>query len=156
MKKNSRAIEWSLFALYCAAMVWLLFLQRPSRMTYMSYWETIRANLNLVPFRTVLLFLRSYSFMPRSVIINLAGNVAVFVPLGLFLPCLFRKQRNFGIFVLTVTGLVIIIEVTQLFTCLGSCDVDDLILNLVGASVGFGIYSVPPVKKLLIRCGLIK
>ncbi len=156
MKKDSRAIEWSLFAVYCALMVWLLFLHRPSRMTYMSYWDTVKANLNLIPLRTMRLFWRAYDFMPKAVVVNLAGNVAVFVPLGIFLPCLWKKQRNFGLFLLTVTGAVIIIETTQLFTCVGSCDVDDLILNLVGASIGFGIFSMPPVKRGFGRRGLLR
>lgn len=156
MKKTSRALEWTLFALYCLVMLWLLFLHRPSRLTDLPYWETVKSNLNLVPFRTMRLFWQAYDYMPRTVIINLAGNVAVFVPVGLFLPCLWKRQRNFGIFVLTVIGVVTLIEVTQLFTCMGSCDVDDLILNLLGASVGFGIFALPRVRRGLGRIGWMR
>ena len=43
--------------------------------------------------------------------------------------------------VFTVTLLIAVVETTQLFTLLGSCDVDDLILNLLGAALGYGIYN---------------
>jgi glycopeptide antibiotics resistance protein len=125
-------------------------------MTSLPYWDTLRANLNLMPLRTVRLFLNSYSFMPRAVIVNLAGNIAVFIPLGLFLPCLWRRQRLFGRFLLTVTAAVAAIELLQLFTMMGSCDIDDLILNLAGASIGFAIFSLPPVKRGLGSAGFIR
>lgn len=156
MSRNSRAAEWTLFGVYCLVMFWLLFLHRTSRMTYLPYWDTVKANLNLIPFRTMRLFLRSYSVMPRTVIKNLAGNVAVFIPMGLFLPCLWKKQRGFGWFLLTVAGVVALVETAQLFTTMGSCDVDDLILNLTGSAIGFGIYSLPFVKRGLGRAGLIR
>jgi glycopeptide antibiotics resistance protein len=156
MRKNIRAAEWALFALYCLVMFWLLFLHRPSRMTYLPYWDTVKANLNLVPFRTMRLFWDAYGQMPRAALVNLAGNVAVFIPLGLFLPCLFKNQRRFWLFLLTVAGAVVIIETAQLFTTMGSCDVDDLILNLVGAAIGFGIFSLPFIRRGLGRAGLIR
>lgn len=155
MKKRSRAAVWAAFAVYCLVMLWLLF-HRASRLTYMPYWDTVRANLNLVPFRTMRLFWDSYSFMPRAAMINLAGNVAVFIPLGLFLPCLWKNQQRLWLFALTVVLAVAAVEVTQLFTFTGSCDVDDLILNLAGSIIGFGIFSIPAVKRGLTEKGFSK
>ena len=68
---------------------------------------------------------------------NLGGNVVLFVPLGLFLPVLWQKLDRFLPFFAFVTALITAVELIQLFTLLGSCDVDDLILNLLGATVGF-------------------
>ena len=102
------------------------------------------------------LFWKAYGRMPRAAAINLAGNVAAFIPAGLFLPGLWKRQRNFGIFVLTVLGAVSLIELAQLFTCLGSCDVDDLILNLAGAALGFGLFALPPVKRGLDKLGWLR
>jgi glycopeptide antibiotics resistance protein len=148
VKKRSRTAVWAVFAVYCLVMLWLLF-HRASRMTYLPYWDTVRANLNLVPFRTMRLFWRSFSFMPRAAAINLAGNVAVFIPLGILLPALWKGQQKLWRFALTVIAAVAVIEVTQLFTMTGSCDVDDLILNFAGALIGFGVFSVPGVKRRL-------
>lgn len=39
------------------------------------------------------------------------------------------------------TGLIAI-ELGQLFTLRGICDIDDLILNLLGASIGFAIWKI--------------
>ena len=44
---------------------------------------------------------------------------------------------------LLTTGLIItLVELIQLFTLVGSCDIDDLILNLLGAAMGYGIYKL--------------
>jgi len=44
-----------LFGLYCALMLWLLF-DRSGSVPGISYWEQVKSNLNLVPFRTLRLF----------------------------------------------------------------------------------------------------
>lgn len=156
MNKRSRVAIWTLFGAYCLIMFWLLFLQRPSRMGELGYWDTLRDNLNLMPLQTIKLFLRSYHLMPRAAMINIVGNVAVFIPAGLFLPCLWKHQRNFFIFSATVIVFVALVECAQLFTMVGSCDIDDLILNYAGALIGFCLFSLPAVKRGLIRRGWAK
>ena len=45
-------------------------------------------------------------------------------------------------------GIMLAVEVAQLFTLRGSFDVDDLILNLLGAAIGYLIYRwTEPAKK---------
>ena len=80
-------------------------------------------------------------YLVRAALINLLGNVVMFVPLGLFLPLIFTKLRKLWRTLFTVTLLIAVVEIAQLFTLLGSCDVDDLILNLLGAALGYGIYN---------------
>ena len=70
-------------------------------------------------------------------LVNLGGNVLLFIPAGVLLPKLWPKQRNFFRFFATCTGIMFFIEVLQLFTLLGSFDIDDLILNLAGMTLGF-------------------
>ena len=41
------------------------------------------------------------------------------------------------VFLLTCTALILTIELVQLLTLLGSFDVDDIILNLGGMTVGY-------------------
>ena len=38
--------------------------------------------------------------------------------------------------------IIVSIELTQWLSLLGSCDVDDLILNLVGTTLGFAVWSI--------------
>ena len=42
---------------------------------------------------------------------------------------------------LTTAAVITAVEVFQLFTLVGSCDIDDLILNVIGAALGFLIQN---------------
>lgn len=141
--QNRKRLCAAWFAVYCVGILWLL-LGRG-----MPVWDDYRAqlpaHLNWVPFRTVRLYVRYLINNPRGAltahaIFNLAGNVVLFVPLGWFLPALFPGLRRFWRTVLTAAGLIAAVEMIQLFTLLGVCDVDDLLLNTLGAAIGFGIY----------------
>ena len=91
---NNRKLHTALFMAYCALMLWLLF-DRPGYDPSLPYWEQVTRQLNLVPFRTLLLFaglldsgVRSYIVMA---VINLGGNIIMFIPLGFLLPRVFPK-----------------------------------------------------------------
>jgi len=73
---------------------------------------------------------------------NLLGNVLLFIPLGLF-PALLRKKAAGKWHTLTLcAGAIIAVELAQYATGLGSADIDDFILNMLGAAMGWGIYAV--------------
>lgn len=143
-KRVKRALR-AAFVLYVLLMLWLLFGQRLGTGGGRGYWEQLRDNVNLIPFFTIGQFIRTANFtsspyLLRHAFINLAGNVVMFVPLGFFLPCFWRGLRPFWRGLLACAGCIAIVELVQLFTLLGSLDVDDLILNLAGAAVGHGLY----------------
>ena len=140
-KKTYLIAAWVLFLIYCAVMLWLLFFGRriliyPNQ----TYFDCLR--YNLVPFRTVESYVR---FFDRGLywiaVKNLVGNIVMFVPYGFFLPCLSQKLRKFPKCLLCIALTIIAVELLQMFTLLGSCDIDDFILNTVGASVGFFLWS---------------
>lgn len=81
-------------------------------------------------------------------ILNLFGNLCAFMPMSFFLPRLWRAQRHWYVFLPTVTATVAAIEGTQLLLMVGSCDVDDVILNAGGAFVLFWILKIPPLERL--------
>lgn len=140
--ERRRRLAIALFVCYAVLMVLLLFGRAlPSR--ELPYRELLGRQLNLKPFHTIRLFWRllRHSGFVRQAVVNLAGNVVMFVPLGLLLPAAFqRKPRLWK--TLLVSGLLIsAVEMAQLLTLLGSCDVDDLLLNLLGAAIGYGIYA---------------
>ena len=133
--------KWSylLFAMYCAAMLWLLFGQRMG--------QGSDGILQLRPFSTIRRFLwvlehSSNLALRRTAWINLAGNVVMFVPLGFFCPCLWKWQRNFFLHFLTMTLVIAGIELLQLKAALGTCDVDDLMLNLLGTTLGLLLWKL--------------
>lgn len=93
---------------------------------------------NLVPFTTINQFLVVENFNYKVWIINLLGNIGVFIPFGILLPLVF-DNKFIKLLIIFESGLIIL-EVLQLLTRRGSFDVDDLILNTIGASIGYLIY----------------
>ncbi len=135
-----------LFLLYCAVMLWLLFGRSSGWIEGLTYREMLGQNINFTPFFTIRNYLHvvlhhSNEALVIHCVINLLGNVLLFIPAGWLLPKLWKKQRNFILFLLTCTLSISLVEILQLFTLLGSFDVDDLILNLAGMTLGFvGFY----------------
>ena len=138
-----KAATWA-FALYCAVMLWLLF-ARSGGIAGVDYWQQVQMNLNLEPLHTIRLFLRVLTgdfseYYVRLAVVNLFGNVGMFIPLGFFLPVLWPGLRKWWRTWLVTLGIMTLVELAQMFSLRGTCDVDDLILNLAGAAVGYGIF----------------
>lgn len=95
---------------------------------------------NLVPFHTLSIYLANVGsdFWMR----NLLGNLALLLPLGLLgpiaLPALDRWWRIALLALLVSTA----IELTQLLVPDRSADIDDIIVNVTGALLGYAILSV--------------
>lgn len=91
---------------------------------------------NFIPFS-----LMGYLFFnPMIGMINVAGNVALFVPLGILLPLLSKRFDGFGRAVLCGLLCSLTIEVLQYRSGNRSADIDDVILNTLGAALGYVIY----------------
>ena len=134
-------ILWTVFVIYCASMIWLLF-GRTQFNVGKSYWEQVKMNVNLIPFNTIsqyayLLIEKTNVHLLPHAFINLFGNVVVFIPLGIFLPFLCEKLQSFKWLLLCSIAIILMVELIQLFTLMGSFDIDDLILNLFGIMIGF-------------------
>ncbi len=137
--KMKKMLLWILFLGYLAAMFLLLF----DRVSVQpdNYWEQVRQNLNLESLRTIKMYLRALhtnqSPGRMNAIFNLGGNIVLFAPIGIFLPLLFKKTNRVWCFFGVVILAILLVELVQLFTLLGRCDIDDLILNVFGAGLGF-------------------
>lgn len=147
MSKRRRVFLWVAYLGYLALMLWLLFGQRFSGRIPMDTGEFVKENLNLCPLRTIVIFVRILQtsrlpVMIRYAYINLAGNVVMFVPLGFFLPAVHIGLRTFRRMMQRSAAIIIAAELTQLLTQLGACDVDDLILNLVGCAIGYIVFQI--------------
>ena len=71
---------------------------------------------------------------------NLLGNLVLFLPMGVLLPCIFKNLRRAYKTLSLIMGMVVIAELIQLFTLRGFADIDDLILNTAGAAAGYLIF----------------
>lgn len=147
MRRGVKTACGLLFAIYAAAMLYLLFFRLRNDALFKlalsegGYWELVRGFVNLTPFDTIGRFLyvlrTREGYFAAHAFINLAGNVALFVPLGVFLPLLFRKMRAYWRFFLLCALAITLVEAAQALLLRGSADIDDLILNLAGATTGF-------------------
>ncbi|VYU03377.1 VanZ family protein [Peptoniphilus gorbachii] len=93
--------------------------------------------VNLVPFRTIRNYIKYSGFL--HTMINIFGNIIIFVPFGILLAEIFPKTRN----ILKILGITFatsfFVEFIQFF--IGrSVDIDDLILNLLGSVIGYFIW----------------
>ena len=99
--------------------------------------------VNLVPGRTIRAFWQRGSQTQQ--LVNLAGNVAVFLPLGFLPPLLWRRWRHWWTALALSGGVSCLIEFLQLF--LGrSVDVDDVLLNVLGGFLGYLLFCLLPQK----------
>ena len=72
-------------------------------------------------------------------------NVLLYVPLGYILPLLFPKLYRSQILLISLAATVGT-ELTQMITRLGWCETDDVLHNMLGAAIGYLIYSKQSVK----------
>lgn len=96
--------------------------------------------VNLVPFRTIRSYLK-YMSNPDIIRVNIVGNIVMFIPWGLGLPLLWKRFRSpWKVGVLALL-LPMLIEFCQLFVG-RSVDVDDILLNFLGAALGGTLYAL--------------
>jgi glycopeptide antibiotics resistance protein len=93
---------------------------------------------NLVPFHTLRIYLDNLgsAFWLR----NLFGNLGLLFPLGLLGPIALPAMDRWWRLALVAFCYSATIELIQLFVPDRSADVDDVIVNVVGALLGFVVY----------------
>lgn len=161
-RRTVRIALIALFAYYILALFAVLLFSRIDIAGYPVQRAFYRTNYdlmtNFVPLRTIRLYIRCllYDFIGTTIpISNLMGNVILFMPMAFFLPCLFAEMRTAWKFILLMIALLSAVEAMQLILCCGSCDVDDVILNLLGTLLIYGVMRIPPVMRLLQRLYLL-
>lgn len=136
--KKIRLAGLILFILYLIALVYFLFLsERYGR----SGVQPIR--YNLVPLREILRFVTNVNVLGRwAVFVNIGGNILAFCPFGAILPILSRKMRFFPKITAATALFSLCVEIMQLVTRSGVCDIDDVILNTLGGCLGYLIFYI--------------
>jgi glycopeptide antibiotics resistance protein len=124
----------NLLLLYTFGLFILLFF-RPSDQTYQS--------INLIPFSTISFYL-SGEVNGLISFYNLAANIGLFLPFGVFLKM--KECTIFQLFYIPIF-FISLIELLQYFSHRGSMDIDDLILNVMGFYIGYLLH--PLFKKVI-------
>lgn len=145
-QQKKRIIYFLLFYLYLCLMIHFLFLSSdfardPTLMMNTHYRDALayqwEHGTNFIPFETIkrmeLIFDLDY-IDDKIAIVNLLGNFIAFMPFSFFALKIFHKRFKHPItFMVWTSILIVTVELLQLFTLTGSCDVDDFILNFSGA-----------------------
>jgi len=88
--------------------------------------------LNIIPFRTIIkYFIEIKKYWPRHFLINIFGNIIIFMPVQFLMIKLFGKLTIKKYLIIDIL-LILIIEILQFLTGAGAFDVDDIILNIFG------------------------
>ena len=77
----------------------------------------------------------------KDVLMNIIGNVTMFIPSGIILPILYRKLDSFVKVTAAGAAMSLCIEIMQLPFAVRASDIDDLILNTSGVMTGYIIYA---------------
>ncbi len=152
---RGRWLTTGLFIIYGAVLFYLVFL---SNAYGRNNQEILRyQNINLVPFKTIINYLNAWDVVNPSVVItNVYGNIFVFLPFGFLGPIVLQRLRRFLPLFIYSFLLSFSIEMVQGLLGVGVVDVDDLILNIFGALIGYGLYVVlakPFMKKIPLEKG---
>ncbi len=113
-----------LFILYMLALYYLL----------LSTENATAYGTNLIPFKEM----TRYSMGSRGFFYNVIGNIALFIPFGYFVSNYIKANKTHQIVLISIisslTAELIQFKIGRAF------DVDDIILNTVGAIIGFLCY----------------
>jgi glycopeptide antibiotics resistance protein len=106
----------------------------------LNFGGTQEGPANLIPFKTILYYLKGNNGLLIAGI-NIIGNIIALIPLGLFVPLVF-KQINWKRSILLALLAGFSIELTQVALHIGIFDIDDVILNGLGVLMGYGLFKL--------------
>lgn len=132
--RNIRKICLSvLLAIYLLCVFWGVFLYH--RMPCLNF------NVNYVPFRTiatdVIRIVSGDASVARNAAKYLVLNLLLFVSFGCLLYMIGEKMQVYKRFIFAPLALSLLIELGHYLTHLGVADIDNVILNVCGATIGF-------------------
>lgn len=133
----------------CGVVLLLVYLMGVGLVTGPSLYQLLMGRLpeprlELLPFADIIRVLTDKTSPGLGAFMNIVGNLALLAPLGILLPLFWRYFDRVKHTILFAAGLSLSIELIQLVAG-GVTSVDDLILNTVGAAIGFALA------KLLLR-----
>ena len=166
-RKDNKAMKvnlWIFFVLYCGLLITLTLFDpmwgrnglsifnwtQADFSKYFNYY--VESSVNFIPFKTIIGYTKDIftSLLDTSTIfVNLLGNLVCMMPFALFIPMLFKKINSTKKFLITILCITLGIELIQFITFSGSCDIDDIILNTLGAFIMYKILNIKDVKNLV-------
>lgn len=144
----SRTQFWSalFFAMYLAALVQITVIRDWGAFFAFASRPHTMATAQPVPLKTTLDTLQDGLW---PFFYHVAGNMIWFVPLGLLGAAAYPKLRHWRVLLSVAAGLSLAIEILQWCFATGVSDVDDVLLNTLGAAFGLLLWQLA----IRTRCG---
>ena len=106
--------------------------------------ENASSGINLIPFKEI----TRYSIGSTLFLYNVIGNIALFIPFGFFMSNKLKAKKTSHIIIvsalISLTAELIQYKIGRAF------DIDDILLNVTGAIIGFMVYqSIQLIKRKL-------
>ncbi|MFT8323049.1 MAG: VanZ family protein [Bacillus sp. (in: firmicutes)] len=100
-----------------------------------------KGHINTAPFVQILY---QYKYKPPIFwMLYAIGNILMFVPFGFLFPAIYKRRFKMIVTILVAALSSLTIELTQyLFTIDRAADIDDLIMNVFGALVGYILFRI--------------
>ncbi len=154
-EKTLRLLAVSLTAMLFWLLIWVLVFKLCNRATLITNYMNLkdmtlidRIKWDLIPFNY-----RGEGEYRARLIMDTVLNCFVFAPFGVTL-CYVFKKRNILRDLAICLGFSLVIEALQLCTTIGNPSTEDLITNVLGYFIGFGIYHIL-FKRLPLKQGVI-
>lgn len=146
--RKRKKIVFVLFAIYLVFLIKVILFKYPLPMikTILKDFKlsSLRFRIehgNFMPFKSIF----EYLFNSKNIRIsvkNLLGNIIAFMPFSFLMPLLTNRISKFKAIIISSFILSLSFECIQLLTGLGEFDVDDIILNVLGAVFGYLFYKI--------------
>jgi glycopeptide antibiotics resistance protein len=132
--KRKSVIGWAVAVVYVAALLRLTVF-RPQLFEADLF---ARGSISLIPLQNYLELLGERQYLYALYLF--AGNIAWFMPFGFLLPYLTGQPKKAGEILLVGFLLSLMIEFLQFGLGTGESELDDLLLNTLGALFGFMVH----------------
>ena len=148
-------VYWLLLAVFCAGVAGLLWWKGLSEglrygvVLLLAEWVLLvlsmavlfretRAvsSINLIPLSSYFDYGENSYFMEKAALNIL--NVVLFIPVGLLLGFGFKRMKWQKVLLIGI-GLSVSVELLQLVFRKGLCEIDDVIHNVIGCMMGYGV-----------------
>ncbi len=146
MSRRNRKIQsvllYAIFSFYVILLLAILLFKYVSPLELFSAGRPVYRSINIVPFHQIRSYLSGASNVSRSVVFNnVFWNIGLFIPLGIYLQ-LFKKGKRIvaGILFIFLTSLSV--EIIQYIFGIGAADIDDILLNCAGGTIGILCYKL--------------
>lgn len=157
MSKDTKKVWKFIFLIYILILIKLIIFKYPweELMEITQKWkkDVILEGLSTANFilgKSIRMYIRYFNKFPFwNGFANLVGNLLVFIPYGILLPKAYPSCGKWWRVFYCAVGFVTGIELFQLFSAYGAFDVDDILLNVTGAMMGYIVFAA--IRKIKIK-----